>query len=341
MVHGVIYESLKENCVFFYHEEIELLFAAASLLQGEPVHKLCSKIYEDKTVDALRKKYRFLFELNQSLSGLHSTGILEFLLHLSPEHFSLAVLRNLLSGMETEDLIRQYMDVEEDVFLQMRQSLADGDESGGFFGENSYYFKSYIGMQAFFTHAKRYCMEYLAFAEELRTDAFFHALEEATPQLLRVRESIREGLEELPPLQCSEQLMGKTFHNRGPYARFFFSASLLMPYRAIRFFAADQLLFLTLRQVKQNDAETVKKLKAVAEQTRLNIITLLGEKGSLRGMDIARTLGISPSTVTHHMEQLKSAGLVLEEPVKNAKYYSVSKHGMKELIERLAKTLGQ
>ena len=341
MVHGVIYESFKENCVFFYHEDAELLFAADSLLQGEPVHKLCSKIYGDAVIGELRKKYRFLFELCQSLSGLHSTGIFEFLLRLPPERFSLAALKNLLGGMETEELIRRYMDVGKDVFLQMRQALDNGDASGGFFGESSYYFKSYIGMQAFFTHAKRYCMEYLALAEELRTDAFLRALEEAAPQLTQLRQSIDQRLEELPPLQCSEQLMGKTFRNRGPYAHFFFSASLFMPYRAIRFFADDQLLFLTLRQVKQNDAETVKKLKAVAEQTRLNIITLLGEKGSLRGMDIAQALNLSPSTVTHHMEQLKGAGLVLEEPVKNAKYFSVSKHGMKELIERLSKTLGQ
>ncbi|HWS30500.1 MAG TPA: metalloregulator ArsR/SmtB family transcription factor [Clostridia bacterium] len=337
----MIYEPIKENCAFFYHEDVELLFAATSLLQGEPVHKLCSKIYGSMAIDALRKKYRFLFELFQTLSAFHHAGIFEFLRDFPLEHFSPAALRDHLRGMEETELARRYLDADEEIFLQMQAMLAGGDEADGFFGEDSRHFKTYIGMQAFFAHAKRFAMEYLAFAEELGTDAFYRALEEAAPQLEEIRSNVREGLIKSPPLQYSEQLMGKTFHNRGPYARFFFSASLLMPYRAIRFFGENQLLFTSLRPVVQNDAETVGKLKAVAEQTRLNIITLLGEKGSLRGMDIARSLGLSPSTVTHHMEQLKNAGLVLEEPVKNAKYFSVSRHGMKELIERLAKTLGQ
>jgi DNA-binding transcriptional ArsR family regulator len=341
VVHGVIYEPIKKNCAFFYHEDVELLFAATSLLQGEPVHKLCSKLYGNAEIDALRTKYRFLFELFQTLGTFHHAGIFEFLRDLPLEHFSLAAMRDHLCDMEAAELVRRYLDADAENFLQM-QSILDGSiEAGDFFGEDSRHFKTYIGMQTFFTHAKRFAIEYLAFAEELRTDAFYRALEEAVPQLEELRFNVCGGLMKSPPLQYSEQLMGKTFHNRGPYACFMFSASLFMPYRAIRFFGDNQLLFTTLRPMSQNDAEIVGKLKAVAEQTRLNIITLLGDKGSLRGMDIARSLGLSPSTVTHHMEQLKSAGLVLEEPVKNAKYYSVSKHGMKELIERLAKTLGQ
>ena len=69
------------------------------------MHKLCSKIYGDTGISALRQ------------------------------------LKSLLSGMEAEELIRRYMDVGEDVFLKMRQALDSGDESGGFFGESSYYFK--------------------------------------------------------------------------------------------------------------------------------------------------------------------------------------------------------
>lgn len=337
----MIYEAIGENKIFFYHTDIELLFAATSLLQGEPVHKLCSKLYGGDAIDALRKKYRFLFELFTSLGAFHQAGIFEYLRCLPLEGFSLAALRVYLNGLETEELTRKYLDAEDDTFLQMQAMLAGGDEAEGFFGEGSCHFKTYLGMQAFFAHSRRFMTDYLALAGELGTPELYGALEEAAPQLESLRKNVREGLKTLPPLQYSEQLMGKTFHNRGPYARFFFCASLLMPYRAIRFFGDDQILFVTLRPAKQNDDEIMGKLKAVAEQTRLNIITLLGEKGSLRGRDIAQALDLAPSTVTHHMDQLKSAGLVLEEPVKNAKYYSVSKHGMKELIERLAKTLGQ
>ena len=59
----------------------------------------------------------------------------------------------------------------------------------------------------------------------------------------------------------------------------------------------------------------------------------------MRGLDIARRVSIATSTVSHHMEQMKECGLVTEEPVKNSKYYGLSKQSAKTLLDEIAKDL--
>ena len=86
--------------------------------------------------------------------------------------------------------------------------------------------------------------------------------------------------------------------------------------------------------------DTVKALKSIADPTRYQIITLLAQKGPMRGLDIAKRISIAPSTVSHHMEQMKECGLIAEESVKNAKYYALSKQSAKALLEEISKSLG-
>ena len=136
--------------------------------------------------------------------------------------------------------------------------------------------------------------------------------------------------------------MGKTFRNRGPYAEFFFLPSYLLPARAVRYFHVKgehkrQILFLTLRDIGRSRDDTVKALKALADGTRYQILTLLAAQGPMRGLDIAKKVSIAASTVSHHMEQLRDCGLVTEEQVKSAKYYGLSRQGSAELLEELKK----
>ena len=111
--------------------------------------------------------------------------------------------------------------------------------------------------------------------------------------------------------------------------------------RACRFFDVDgehkrQILFLTLRQINLDREEKVKALKALADPTRYQILMLLAKEGPMRGMDIAKIAAVAASTISHHMEQMKECGLITEEPVKNSKYYSLSKQSAKALLDEIA-----
>jgi DNA-binding transcriptional ArsR family regulator len=51
------------------------------------------------------------------------------------------------------------------------------------------------------------------------------------------------------------------------------------------------------------------RARVLASATRIEVWSCVGEHGMYAG-DVARTLGLAPSTVTHHMRILEHAGLV-------------------------------
>ena len=322
-----------------YFEDIELMFATQSILLGEPAHNICSQIYGNDMISGLKRKYHFLCEVFKAFGPNNSSGMFEHLLAYSLDQFSLSQFRDHLMNLETAVFIKQHLCLDYVDMADIKSALSNDKDLETLYFELPYLCNSYLGFQSFFRQTKRYISEYFAFTEELRTEAFAAAIRAAEPDIMRQLENARAGLGDMPPLEYSQQVMGKTFQNRGPYASFTFSPSLLMPYRAVRFFGTHQILFFTIRSRPLQDEEMLKQLKVIADTTRYRIISLLGEKGPLRGMDIAEELSVAPSTISHHMEQLKKAGLLHEEQVKNSKYYSISKNNVKELLKRLTETL--
>ncbi|MBQ1372197.1 MAG: winged helix-turn-helix transcriptional regulator, partial [Oscillospiraceae bacterium] len=140
-----------------------------------------------------------------------------------------------------------------------------------------------------------------------------------------------------------QELMGKSFYNRGPYEMFYFLPSLLLPGIARRLFFYSgtphnrQILFVSLREPKKQQQEkTVAALRALADPTRYKILILLAKNGPVNGQDIAKSLKLAPSTVSHHMSALQEHGLVTEEPVRSTKFYGISRGTLKTLLSEIA-----
>lgn len=60
--------------------------------------------------------------------------------------------------------------------------------------------------------------------------------------------------------------------------------------------------------------------KALADTTRVRILALLA-KEPYHGLALAERLGITPSTITHHMAKLRDAGLIKSRREKNTIYF--------------------
>lgn len=332
---------ITENSRFVFSKDIELILAAQNILLGEPVHNLSSRIYGPDKIADIKGKYPFLIEVFASLGQYHANGILEHLLGYPLADFNLGTLQQHLLNMERADFIKHFLSLEDVGIEEIEKALTNDKDLEKLHFRKPDMFTSYLGIQSFFRQTERYLEEYFAFAEELRTEDFAQMLAAAQPDVNKHLEQAKNDLEKTEPLEFSQQIMGKTFYNRGPYEEFTFVPSLMLPYRALRIFGKDQVLFFSIRARPLKDDEILNQLKVIADGTRFKIISLLGEKGALRGMDIAEALTIKPSTVSHHMEQLKGAGLLHEEPVKNSKYYSINKNNVAELLTRLTETLGK
>jgi len=91
-----------------------------------------------------------------------------------------------------------------------------------------------------------------------------------------------------------------------------------------------------------------KQFKALANPARIKILTLLGDlkdentsngDGSSKELSvnkIVETLPLSPSTISHHLNVLKSAGLVKTRKEKQWIYYSINRGTINKIQDFLS-----
>lgn len=81
-------------------------------------------------------------------------------------------------------------------------------------------------------------------------------------------------------------------------------------------------------------------LRAVADPTRMEILRML-RMGPSYGKAIAEGLGVTTATVSRHLEALKAAGVVAEDPAdsQNVKLVSISREGVADLLDQAREAL--
>ena len=321
----------------------ELIAAIA----GGKYTDIFTELYGAEQITAWKRKYNFLFETFKVVDATIHANLMDYLLEMPIEEVSLEHLRDTLLALPAEEFVWRHLSME---YLNpnasidtLRRAMADDEALDEVYSWMAEYCTSFLAFSAFVRQSKRFLTEFFALAEEMRTPALADALEKQTDKIERLCRRVENGAAG-DLLELSQELMGKTFRNRGPYSEFVFLPSYLIPMRACRFFDTNgetmrQYLFLSLRTSRRDREETVKALRAIADPTRYQILTILAQEGPMRGLDIAKRVSIATSTVSHHMEQMKECGLVTEEPVKNSKYYGLSKQSAKVLLDEIAKDL--
>lgn len=72
-------------------------------------------------------------------------------------------------------------------------------------------------------------------------------------------------------------------------------------------------------------------MKALSDPTRRTILNLLREK-SLTAGEIASNFDMTGATISHHLTQLKKAGLIHESRQKNFIHYSLNASVLEEVL---------
>ncbi|AZK48253.1 metalloregulator ArsR/SmtB family transcription factor [Paenibacillus lentus] len=68
--------------------------------------------------------------------------------------------------------------------------------------------------------------------------------------------------------------------------------------------------------------------KALADPTRIRMLILLAE-GERNGQELAKKLGVTPATITHHAAKLREASLINERRDKNTIFFSLNHYFLK------------
>lgn len=75
--------------------------------------------------------------------------------------------------------------------------------------------------------------------------------------------------------------------------------------------------------------------KALGDEHRLTILSLLAEHGELNVSDLGQRLGQSQPAVSHHLNQLKSAGLIDYRRSGKFNFYALNPAGLHTLYATL------
>lgn len=329
-------EKLSGNSYFWYEKEIEYLLAALEILASFEVNPKIREVYSDAFVEEKRKQYPLLFEFFENMQQEYSIEWLEFLLELDLQDFGIESYFAYIRSLSKEDFLCTVLQMPHS---KIEKALESEQDQLVLYQENREAFRSYFVMQTLFQKSDWLIDSLEKFVLELRIEEAENYLDVYTREIQAWKIKMLEELQQTDGLEYSESLMGKSFHNRGPYKSFYFIPSIFMPIRCCRWFDKKQIMiFDAIRLGQQDNLMIADALKMLSDKTRFQILKLLKERKSMNGIEIAEQMKLAPSTVSHHMNHLKKSGLVHEEPAGNTKYYSINIHCMKNCIETLEKT---
>ena len=338
-------EKMSQNCTFIYNIELDSIWGAISILSNERSHNICAEIYGVQAIEYWHHKYAYLYEMFSQLEKSYKVNLMDFLLDIPLDNFSISQYKEYLLSLAPETFIWRMLNLDmcntADIEV-LRNSLTSDAAIEEVYHWISDSCPSLLVLSAFIRQCDRFIQDFFSLAEEMVSVKLENAINQRQNELNEMYHTISDGLNEMDPNSMTEQLMGKKVHNQGPFTKFIFCPSYFLPYKVCRFFhiqgeSKRQILFLALHPTHHNRKDIIKALKAIADPTRYQILTVLSQEGPMRGMDIARKVSVATYTISHHMEQMKECGLITEEPVKNSKYYGLSKQNVEALLDEIAK----
>ena len=93
-----------------------------------------------------------------------------------------------------------------------------------------------------------------------------------------------------------------------------------------------------IRRYSDNTEYLSDRLKSISDKRRLDIIKRL-KAGPLCGQDLAECIGLSPATISHHMNSLVTAGFITMDKQGTRVSYSINQKYVESFLKNLRNTL--
>lgn len=156
-------------------------------------------------------------------------------------------------------------------------------------------------------------------------------------QYYEFQQMIKQELSQNSPLEVAQILMGKTFKRISDYESYIFVPVCDAPFKCVRYFDDQTLIVvknINFTKSEFDSKELAQFMKVLSDPTRLEILRAISKEPSF-GIVLSERFKVSRPTISHHLEQLNSVGLVHMERVKNTKYYSMNRIRYKEVMDAL------
>lgn len=329
----MICREIKENNFFVYNEDIELVLTAFLILNGREEWQ--PDFYNEEERANWKRKYTVLFEM---FAGMKRDAAIIIMDACSAKDFCEFTIASFVKKLREEIHGRLITELLECDDVVLAKELAKSEEGLQLlFKEDAYrhVFDSFLSMRVFYKDVEIWTVELEAFAEELRNQVFLESIARHQDEVEAEWKRLLEQSMEKSALDISQIIMKKSFYHKGPFAQFVFVPTYMLGSSALRFYGENQILLYNPMKQEIERERLLMQMKTIADETRIAIIKLLNLNGPMCGKDIAKELNLAQSTVSHHIEQLRNAGLLHEEQVGKARYYSVRKESKENFMRML------
>lgn len=160
-----------------------------------------------------------------------------------------------------------------------------------------------------------------------------------SPKYKQAVAELNKILESVSPLGLTERLMNKKLTGAHQITEYIFVPSyFISPHYVMAYNKRSRLTLYDFRKegkkANKSRRDLSAKLKILADETRLEILRLLILQPSY-GKRLSARLGLTTSTISHHLDQLQSAGLISNARDKNTKYFSANEKEIDSLIAQI------
>lgn len=328
--------STREKCYFTNSAIADLVFILTRIFDNKGIPVCLQNVYTEEYLNKIKEEYRFMGEVLTSLP-YKGYEMLEFLLNTN-NYSNIDGYKNSVIKFEDEEFFYRFYGKHVEKAL-ISSALQDDKYLKELYTKYNYISSNYLAVKSLLVHKELFLKEFFLCIEDLNTKEFVKEYESIIKDIYANYDKLEKELEEKEPLKLSEDIMGKTFYNRGPYEKFVFIPSYFIPRKAVRFFDKDQLLIYSPEYEEVGRKDIIKILKIISDDTRFEIIELLSKNKVMNGKELANAIGLSTPTISHHIEQLKEAGFLNEERFKNSKNYSVNQNAVSNFIKYLSNSL--
>ncbi|HOX12584.1 MAG TPA: winged helix-turn-helix domain-containing protein [Spirochaetia bacterium] len=194
-----------------------------------------------------------------------------------------------------------------------------------------------------FTDPQAFREDLIGFVAANRTEGFEARIRDLAPVYAGRIAAMQTRLAAESPLQVIQDIK-KHPPYRSESLRYVFLPSHFEGYMNISCHDEEQyMLLFTIVPPPPGDAAGIRiaeKLRALSDRSRMEVLRLLSTAPSY-GKEISSRLGLTTATVSRHLDQLKKAGLVIEEPAdaQNVKIVRLDRAGVEQLLDETRRFL--
>ncbi|MCL5046141.1 MAG: metalloregulator ArsR/SmtB family transcription factor [Actinobacteria bacterium] len=150
---------------------------------------------------------------------------------------------------------------------------------------------------------------------------------------------VKHKLETRPAETVLEEVAGLSLYEDIRWKRVVLAPSLFVaPYLLVQEIAQSEELLVVYDgrikeespSVRESVERTAEFYRALGDETRLRVVDMLAGR-PMFGLELAKALGISPATVSHHLSKLRSAGIVRSEKRDNLVYFCLNSDRFQEM----------